>query len=146
MARDLITAIKSTAMSTGSAVISSDLMVKASTANGAYIKTTGIDPTNLILVIRRTTASTETAKLYVRAGSTSGNEDYEPGLYSTGRDFVIEVPESTVAAQKPDFLIRLTETARFLDTNNYINLDFSTALSSGGGTTERVLVGALYLT
>lgn len=161
MARDLITPIKTTEMSTGFAKLSTDKMVKISTANGAYIKTTGLDPTKFVFVCMRSSKSTKNAYIYIRAGSTAGNDDFESGKYSTLRDYVIKIPHSTrglsgkstagasshgssFTPTDPVFFV-VPETARFLDTDKYLKLDFSTAISSAGGTSHRSYIGAIYV-
>ena len=76
-------------------------------------------------------------------------------------DFVIKIPESTrglsgkstagaashgssIAATDPYFFV-ISETAKYLDTDMYLKLDFSTAMSSGAGASERSYVGAIYV-
>jgi hypothetical protein len=161
MARDLITPIKTTDMSTGFSKLSTDKMVLISTANGAYIETSGLNPTKFVFFCMRSSKSTKNAYIYVRAGSTAGAEDFEQGKYSTGRDFVIKIPHSTrglsgkstngASSHGSSFtptdpvIFVIQDTARFLDTNRNINFDFSTAMSSGGGTSHRSYIGALYV-
>ena len=147
MARDLITPIKTSDMSTGSCRMTSANMVKVSTANGAYIKTTGLDASRLLFCVARTTKNGGVADgaIYVVPGSTASKSDYEPGLYSTLNYHKIVCSLTTIIVKRDVQYFTIKETAKFLDTDNYIKFNFSTGISSGGGTTERTLIGAIYL-
>ena len=102
MARDLITPIKTSDMSTGSCRMTSNQMVEASTANGAYIKTTGLDASRLLFVVSRSTINhgTSIGTIYVVPGSTLGVDDYEPGKYSTLNYHKVVCPAASTEIQR----------------------------------------------
>jgi hypothetical protein len=142
MARGLMTPVAVTDMSTaGTKLIGNIAQIDT---DGLYIKTTGYDATNLIFLVERSSKSTGTGYVYVRAGSTAGNIDFEPGLYSTGRDFAISFSSSTGDTRNRFFFV-IRETARFKDTDDYIKFDFSTHLSTASGTTHSCKMGAIYI-
>jgi hypothetical protein len=142
MARRLITPIVINDMSTVSSSfhMSSDAMVKCSTgANGAYVKTSDIDASRLIFVIQRTSKSgSSMGRVIFRAGDREGVTD-------TKRDLSVIANKSSVAAGRYVNFIHPSETRRFIDSDGYIKIDFSTGMSSGGGTSHRVLIGAIYV-
>jgi len=142
MARDLITPCKTTDMDTASAETFTG--TKISTANGAYIKTTGIDPTKLVFVVTRSSVSTGTGRITVVSGSTAGKDDYEKGAYSTARNLDISVTSSTGSSQNRRFFV-IQETKRFLDTDQYIKFNFSTHWSTGSGSSYQSNLGAIYI-
>jgi len=147
MARDLFAAKTCTDMSTSILTLSTDLMKLISTANGSYIKTTGLDATRLLFVVYQRTSKqkADDGTIYVRSGSTAGKYDYEPGNYSTLRGLNITVAKSTIASNPQRHFFTIKETARFLDSNNYINFDYSTEMGKNGNTTEERMIGAIYL-
>jgi hypothetical protein len=135
MARALLTPSKS---SEGTTAAPGHIMAAAST-DGYYIKTTGVDATGLVLLITRSTDSSDTAEITIISGSTAGNEDFEPGTYSTRRNLSIDITTSTAASTRMH-IIPIAQTARYKDTDGYIKVDLSTELS--GGTVE---VGAIFI-
>jgi hypothetical protein len=150
MARALITPYTVTDMSSTPMKLSSDKMIKVSTADGAYIKTSGYDASRFIFVAQRSSKSGASAgSMIFLGGSTAGKADNEAGKYSTKRDASFRFPVSSVAASNktgryPQF-IHLSETARFIDTDGYIKINFTTGAGSGGGTSHRCLLGAIYI-
>jgi hypothetical protein len=130
--------------------LSSDKMIKISTALGAYIKTSGYDASRFIFVVQRSSKSGANAGSAIfLGGSTAGAQDHEQGKYSSKRDFSARFTVSSVAAANksgryPQF-IHLSETARFIDSNGYIKINFTTGAGSGGGTSHRCLLGAIYI-
>lgn len=135
MARGLLTPVATSAGSTASP----NLVLAAASTAGYYIKTTGYDATELVLFVTRSTNSSGTARVTLISGSTAGKDDYEPGAYSTKRNLNISVPISTAGSTRLH-TIKITETARFKDTDGYIKADLSTHLGSG-----TVQVGAIYI-
>src|SRR4030042_6874757 len=99
--------------------------------NGYYFKTSDICPENIIIMIARSTKSSDVGAVIIRAGSTGGANDFEPGKYSTGRDLVVKIATSTAGSTKIH-TIHISETARFKDTNGYIKIELSTGLGSPG--------------
>lgn len=157
MARLLITPIKTSDMATIAAGgLSSVYSVKVTTgaANGAYIKCTGIDPTRLVFyVVRNSSEISSQGFVYVLAGSTAGAADFSNGKYSTARNFTITISKTTNFKDKASTgdgshniqFFSIPETARFLDSNQYLNFNFSTDLSSGSALKYGARMGALYV-
>jgi hypothetical protein len=157
MPRLLITPIKTSDMATVAAGgLSSDYSVKVTTgaANGAYVKCTGIDPTRLVFfVVRNSSEISSQGFVYVLSGSTAGKSDFTPGKYSTVNNFTITINKTTNFVDKGStgdgsFNVQyftIPETARFLDSNQYLNFNFSTDLSSGSALKYGARIGALYV-
>jgi hypothetical protein len=150
MARDLITPYEITDMSSTPMRLTSGKMIKVSTANGAYIKTSGYDASRFIFVVQRTSKTgASSGYMTFLGGSTAGKDDHEKGKYSTKRNLSVRFNVSSIAiAQKsgryPQF-VHLSETARFIDSDGYIKINFTTGAGSGGGTSHRTLLGAIYI-
>lgn len=150
MARTLLTPVNCTDMSTAAAnVISSANMAKLTTA-GVYVKTSGLDATRLVFFVHlNSSKNTSAGKVTIRAGSTAGKEDFEPGAYTTLRDFNVSVTAQTTGDKtgvtKKFFVI--PETARFLDSNSYINIDGSSKISSvrNAATSLGSKIGVIYV-
>jgi hypothetical protein len=150
MARTLLTPVNCTENSTAASnVVSSGNMVTLTTA-GVYVKTTGIDPTKLIFFVHLNSSKNSSAgKVIIRAGSTAGKDDFEPGKYSTLRDHNVSITAQTTGDKtgvtKKFFII--PETARFLDSNKYINIDGSSKISSvrNLASTLGSKIGAIYV-
>jgi hypothetical protein len=157
MARLLITPIKTSDMATAAAGgLSSVYSVKVTTgaANGAYIKCTGIDPTRLVFFVSRNSSEiTSVGYVYVLSGSTDGKDDFTPGKYSTVNNLTISIAKTTNFVDKGSTgagsfnmqYFSIPETARFLDSNQYINFNFSTNLSSGTALKYGARIGAIYV-
>jgi len=135
MARDLITPVTLKKSGTTTAMTKLDTKwTSISTANGAYITTTGIDATKVIFLVDRSsgstsaTGSTGAGTVTIVAGSTAGNEDYSAtGIGNLG----LTNTSSTAAAADHIFAMGPLETARFKDTDEYIKLNYSTAMAKG---------------
>ena len=157
MARSEITVIKATQMSTdGAGGLSSAYGVAcvAGMANGAYVKCTGLDPANLVFFVTRNSSECSSAgAVYVISGSTAGKDDYEPGKYSTARNLSIDIAATTNFVDKGSTgdgswniqFFRVPESARFLDTDNYLKFSFETKLTSATNSCHGAKIGALYI-
>lgn len=152
MARDQITPVKTSEMSTACGKFTTGSgLVLISTANGAYVKTGGssnIDATRLLFVVTRKSSKQRASvgTITVVSGSSAGNDDFEPGAYSTARNLRITVPISTVSTRQHNmYYFTIPETARFKDTDGYIKFNFSTALGRNGSATQNCHIGCLYL-
>lgn len=137
MARTLITPVKSSDFSTTVMTLSTgNAYFQKLTTAGVYVKTGGashIDASRLIFIVRQNSSKCSSAgNLYIRAGSTAGADDFEPGKYSTARGAKIQVPAATTGDKqsRSQFIFRLAETARWKDSNGYINIDVSSKISS----------------
>ena len=151
MARDLITPKKCTEMSTAVVRFSTASgMVLISTANGAYIKTGGtsnIDATRLLFVVtRKSSKQQSTGYISVVSGSTKTSvRDFE-AIYSTARNLIIAMPDSTGTTRMHSIhFFKVPETARFKDSDGYIKFNFSTALGRNGSASQNQHIGCLYL-
>jgi hypothetical protein len=157
MAYSLITPIKCTDMSTSlSGGLSSTYGVKlvGGAANGAYVKCTGIDPTKLVFFVTRNSSECSSAEeIFIKCGSTAGKDDFEPGAYSTLRNFTITVSKTTNFVDKGSTgdgswniqFFKIAETARFLDTDQYLKISCSVGLTSATNQCHGAKIGALYL-
>ena len=157
MAKTEITLIKATEMATVCAGgLSSAYGVKmvSGTANGAYLKCTGIDPSRVMFVVTRNSSECSSAgAIYVIAGSVASNEDYEGGRYSTLRNFTVTVNKTTNFVDKGSTgdgswnmqFFRIPETARFLDTDQYIKMEFQLKLTSASNKCHGAKIGAILL-
>ena len=155
MARTLITPVKSSEMTTAPAAVSSTANCVVFTTAGAYIKTGGtsnIDASRLVFVLSRNSSKCSTAySLVVRAGSTAGKKDFEPGPYATARDLVITIPATTnvyggTSGNFKALFFTIPETSRFKDTDGYIKLDMP--VRTGSSATHASIgtrLGAIYL-
>lgn len=160
MARVLITPIKTSAGSTSPTHWkTSDYGAKVTT-NGAYIACGGssrIDPSRLLILVYKNSSYGTTGYLSVVSGSTNGKSDYFPGAYSTGNNKDIAIEKSGTArggaaGGVSGFVscqyISVADMAKYLDTDDYLKFNFSSALSSGttaGKTTQGARISALYL-
>lgn len=115
--------------------------IKCST-NGSYIKTTGYDSTKLVILIDRSSAGTGTGTITLVAGSTAGNDVFSGN--STALNTALTVTSSTGSSRNL-YGIRIAETARYKDSDGYIKLNFSSALTTAAGSTEAAYVGAIYI-
>ena len=137
MARTLITPVKSSDFSTSVISFSTaSAYFQKLTSAGVYVKTGGashIDASRLIFIVSQNSSKCSSAGyVYIRAGSTAGADDFEPGKYSTARGVAIQIPIATTGdlQGRTKFIFRLAETARWKDSNGYINIDGSTKISS----------------
>lgn len=141
MARTQITPTQvKDAISTSAAKKFGTAYQKATTA-GMYIKTTGYDSTKLIILIDRSSAGTGTGTLTLVAGSTAGNPVFSGN--STALNTAITVTSST-GTSRNFYAIGPLETARFKDTDGYIKINVSSALTTAAGSTEAAYIGAIY--
>lgn len=155
MARDLLTPVNCTDMATAVAGgLSSAISVAINATNGIYVKTTGQDPTKFVFFVSRNSSECSTlGKIAVVAGSTAGNIDFEPGKYSTLRALNVQVPKTTNFVDKGStgdgsfnmFAFTVGETARFLDTDNYIKFNFDADMTSATNSCHGAKMWALYL-
>lgn len=99
-----------------------------STANGAYIPSTGtkVDLTKLILAVERSSASTADGTITLVAGSTAGVDAFSGN--STELNLAVTVSSSTGIVENTHIVGEI-ETARFMDTDGYIKLNYSTAMA-----------------
>jgi hypothetical protein len=142
MARTQITPSRvKDAVSTSAAKKFGTGFVKAST-DGLYIKTTGYDSTKLVILVDRSSKGTGTGTLTIVAGSTAGNDIFSGN--STALNTAITVTSSTGTSRNL-YAIGPLETARFKDTDGYIKLNCSSALTTAAGATEAAYVGAIYI-
>ena len=155
MARDLITPVKTSEMTTAAAMFESTAnSIPVNATNGAYIKTTGIDATRLLFFVSRNSSECSTAgRVTVVSGSTGGNIDFQPGQYSTANNLDITIAKTTdlvmaTSQSSANFNLQyfsVPETARFKDTDGYIKFNFNAEMTSATNPSHGARMGALYL-
>lgn len=109
--------------------------------NGYYFKSSGFDATKLVILIARSTASSDVGRVTVISGSTAGKTDFEPGAYSTARNLDISIATSTAGSTKIH-AIHIEDTQRFKDTDDYIKVDFSTAMGGGAARIAPIFIAS----
>jgi hypothetical protein len=145
MARSLITPITlKRAAATSVAVNASGTarIIKIVTA-GAYIKTTGINASKLILWIERTSGSTGKGVLTIVAGTTvTGTSETYTGACIG--NLAIDITSST-GTSRTRKVIGPIETARFKDSAQYIKINFSSALTTQAAAAKGTYIAALLI-
>ena len=154
MAYSEITVIKCTDMATVAAGgLSSVYGVKLTTA-GQYVKCTGLDPTRLMFMVTRNSSECSSAfGMNIISGSTNSKTDYEPGLYSTLRNFVVTINKTTnfvdlLSTQDGSWnaqFFRIPNTARFLDTDQYLKMTPDVGLTSATNLKHGGRIACFYL-
>ena len=157
MARSLITPLRTSAGSSSMAHFKSSASGVKVTNDGAYVKVGGssrIDPTRLLFWVQKNSSVKTTGYVYVISGSTAGKSDYFPGGYSTlnNKKILLELSGAgalggTSGRTKLQFFV-IDDVAKYLDTDDFLKLDFSSKISSGttaAKTTQGARVGAIYL-
>lgn len=144
MARTLITPsrVKDAIDTSAAKRFGTDATFKVASTDGAYIKTTGYDSAKLIILIDRSSAGTGEGTVTILAGSTAGNEVFSAN--STALNTAITVTSSTGSSRNL-YAIGPLETARFKDTDGFIKINFSSALTTAANSTEAAYVGAIYI-
>jgi len=149
------TILKCTGMSTAAAGgLTTVYSVPTRTGNGygAYVKTTGIDPTRLAFIINRNSSkASSVGYVDVVAGSTSGALDFQAGDYSTLQNFRIQISKTTnqktgASDGRTNFqMFRVPDVRRFLDSNQYIKFRFSATLTASANASLGSYITAWYL-
>lgn len=144
MARTLLTAqrIKDAISTSVAKKLGTTAIFKVCSTGGAYIKTTGYDSSKLMILIDRSSKGTGTGTVTIVAGSTGGNPVFSAN--STSLNTSITVSSSTGSSRNV-FMIGPLETARFKDTDGYIKMNFSSALTTAANSTEAAFVAAIYV-